>query len=170
MATLTWTKRDGTQFLIQVSDEDVEYLSQWNWHVTQSGYAARRTKGQPIVWMHRVVLERMGFPPGSYECADHINRDRLDNRRDNLRPATFALNAQNREHGRKGAPRVLPDPDPRPCAACGDLFIPRRKSANLAKAKFCSRDCQRGATFIHTSERQSERAKRRWALQGGDAL
>ena len=44
--------------------------------------------------MHRVILEQMGFK--DFTKSDHINRDRLDNRRCNLRPATHSQSACNR--------------------------------------------------------------------------
>lgn len=42
----------------------------------------------------------------------------------------------------RGRPRSLPDPEPRECEWCLEVFTPRRKSANLT-AQFCSRLCQR---------------------------
>ena len=44
--------------------------------------------------MHRVILERMGFK--NFARSDHINRNRLDNRRCNLRPETNHQNGCNR--------------------------------------------------------------------------
>lgn len=47
----------------------------------------------PRVWMHRVI---MGLTPGDGLEVDHINGDRLDNRRSNLRVVTRAQNQQNK--------------------------------------------------------------------------
>ena len=71
-----------------VDDEDYEFLMQWKWHYQNVGYAIRvdYTDGRQIVSMAREVLNRIGFE--DYDCADHVNRDRCDNRRLNLRPAT----------------------------------------------------------------------------------
>ena len=46
---------------------------------------------------HRVVAKRMGLEiPTGYDI-DHINRNRLDNRRENLRVVTRAINLRNNE-------------------------------------------------------------------------
>lgn len=50
--------------------------------------------------MHRFIL---GLPPGAGGEVDHINGDRLDNRRQNLRVVTRPQNAQNR---RKHKPTI----------------------------------------------------------------
>lgn len=67
-----------------VDDDEYDFLSQFNWHLTSHGYAARNltvSKGrQAKILMHRVVV---GSPPG--KTVDHINGDRLDNRKENLR-------------------------------------------------------------------------------------
>lgn len=77
-----------------VDDCDYDYLAGWKWHVV-AGYAARtiRKNGvyKGIILMHRVVAKS---PRGV--CTDHKNRNRLDNRRENLRHATHGVNMQNR--------------------------------------------------------------------------
>lgn len=81
-----------------VDDSDFEHLSQYRWRYSQ-GYALRNAtvNGKEItILMHRVILN---LQPG--QQADHINGDKLDNRRSNLRAATHADNLRNRPaHGR----------------------------------------------------------------------
>jgi hypothetical protein len=77
-----------------VDDEDFAFLNQWSWSQTSDGYAARYIwTGKPRklqrIWMHREILE---LADG---LCDHINRNKLDNRRANLRRATFRLNSLN---------------------------------------------------------------------------
>jgi len=87
-----------------VSDEDYEYLAQFNWHRMATGYAGStmgsdpRRKGESHPGpktMHRVVVGRIvGEIPKGYEI-DHANHDRLDNTRPNLRLCTRAQNMAN---------------------------------------------------------------------------
>ena len=97
-----------------VDDEDYEHLMQWKWHAAVRGrYAARDTRSfnrrrGSIVYMHDVVATRVGLSGK----IDHANRNTLDNRRHNLRPATGSQNGANRgpqannTSGYKGVVRV----------------------------------------------------------------
>ena len=79
-----------------VSDTDYTYLNQWKWHVIKRRnlwHAVRHGPTKPI-YMHRIILERMGFK--DFERTDHKNLNGLDNYRRNLRPATTQQNGQNR--------------------------------------------------------------------------
>lgn len=70
-----------------VDADDYEWLSIHKWHYTSAGYANSSKLG----YMHRFVL-------GLTESAlvvDHINGNKLDNRRANLRLATRAQNVMN---------------------------------------------------------------------------
>lgn len=74
----------------KVDSDMYDFLNQWNWRANAFGYAMRMI-GRTAIWMHRVVL---GCEPGSF--TDHVNRDRLDNRRENLRRATPSQNGANK--------------------------------------------------------------------------
>lgn len=73
-----------------VDDDDFEYLSQWKWHYTAQGYAARRSSDR-IILMHRQLISTADGMD-----TDHANGNKLDNRRSNLRPATRSQNLANR--------------------------------------------------------------------------
>lgn len=78
-------------YKIIVDECDREYLELRNWCVNKStGYAVGRINGRSAQ-LHRLIMDAK---PGQY--VDHINRDRLDNRRTNLRFSSQSLNAANR--------------------------------------------------------------------------
>ncbi len=78
-----------------VDDADVALVSAYRWFFLPSGYAhanpylGNYRKGS--VYMHRLILQ----PPDGMDT-DHRNRNRLDNRRGNLRVATRSQNLANK--------------------------------------------------------------------------
>lgn len=80
--------------IVDVSDADLA-LVRWSCHT--NGYAIRKTASRKNERMHRVVLERkLGRTLATDELTDHINGDRLDNRRSNLRATNDFGNMQSR--------------------------------------------------------------------------
>jgi hypothetical protein len=77
------------KFIALVDDGDFEWLNQWRWSFIGNGYAYRKVN-QKNIRMHKVIME---CPKNLF--IDHINGNRLDNRRENLRIATFQQNSQN---------------------------------------------------------------------------
>lgn len=74
----------------RVSIQDWKTVRDKPWCRHNRGYAINNERGL----LHRVVL---GLPKGDPRQADHIDRDRLNNTRSNLRIATPAQNSQNRD-------------------------------------------------------------------------
>jgi hypothetical protein len=75
-----------------VDDEDYEYLSRfrWFWGPTSTYATGYVTGDGRMSLMHKLVIN---VPAGYF--ADHINGDRLDNRRSNLRVVTGSQNNWN---------------------------------------------------------------------------
>jgi hypothetical protein len=71
-------------------DECDRHLLCWNWTIGRQGYYRARMAGVPAL-LHRVIA---GAAKG--QCVDHINGDRTDNRRENLRICSQSENRRNR--------------------------------------------------------------------------
>ncbi len=76
-----------------IDDDEFDTVSMFKWHLHPSGYARMgyRVEGRVIsASMHRFIMwEPLGMQ------VDHINRNKLDNRKENLRLATNGQNKQN---------------------------------------------------------------------------
>ena len=98
MAEIPLRRKDGSVRAVALVNEEDGHLAllRWSWHL---GYASRKN-GERRVYLHRVIA---GLAAGDSRQVDHINRNRLDNRRSNLRVApTKALQQQNHS-GHAGA-------------------------------------------------------------------
>ena len=73
--------------------EDIERISIHCWHVSGTGYAEAGFNKQTVL-MHRYILDY-----NEKFDVDHINRNKLDNRKSNLRIVTRQENAVNKEPG-----------------------------------------------------------------------
>ena len=83
-----------------VDDDDYERLNKYNWSYTNHGYAQRRKiidGKSSIIHMHREI---MGLTFNDGKFVDHINGDRLDNRKENLRLCTRTENNHNMKIGK----------------------------------------------------------------------
>lgn len=77
-----------------IDDEDFEFLSKWKWKLTKQGYAARNFEANGkwgTHWMHRIVI---GAKEGQF--VDHIDRNKLNNQKSNLRFASYRENMGNK--------------------------------------------------------------------------
>ena len=82
-------------FKAKVDDEDFEWLNKFYWLISTQGYPytnIKTEKGRKTILMHQMIAEMMGW-----NKADHINLDKLDNRKStNLRQCTTSQNGANR--------------------------------------------------------------------------
>ena len=80
----------GAGQFARVSAEDYPLVSQHSWHLNKAGYAITKVKGRHRA-MHRMVLGTQN----PYVFVDHVDKDRLNNARENLREMTPKENANN---------------------------------------------------------------------------
>ena len=91
------TGKHGKGKVTIVDDDTYQKYGHLAWHQSNWGYAMRRVgdKGKPkrSILLHRLVMDAK-----KGEVVDHCNRNRLDNRRSNLRITTPKQNARNRSN------------------------------------------------------------------------
>lgn len=111
----------------KVSVEDYELVARHSWHY-RNGYAIAEVHGQERR-MHRMIMDEHDIDI----VIDHRNRDRLDNRRENLRRFTKKQNANNTANNRRifafGEWKTVAEwaDDPRCCVSYDTLLGRLRK-------------------------------------------
>ena len=75
-----------------IDSDDFSLVSKYKWSLMSSGYVQARINGKVILLHSFLIGEKEGY------IIDHLNRNKLDNRRENLRFATYSQNAMN--HGK----------------------------------------------------------------------
>lgn len=86
--------KNGTSAI--VSPNDYEWLNQWRWTQNRSGYAVRKIPHSTEEGRHTTLaMHRLIMNAQKGEEVDHINRNRLDNRRENLRIVPHWVNMHN---------------------------------------------------------------------------
>lgn len=90
-----------------VDDEDFAYLSNWMWRRDRMGYAIRTTrikgtKRIKTIKMHRIINKT---PDGM--DTDHMDGNKLNNQKANLRSCTRSQNCQNARGRIKGTSKYM---------------------------------------------------------------
>lgn len=94
MAAIELKSRDKHKIYAYIDDEDVELVNSYTW-TWGSGYARTRVKQEDGSYLS-IQMHRLICPVSPDLVVDHIDHDRLNNRRSNLRPATILENNWNR--------------------------------------------------------------------------
>jgi len=93
-----------------VDDKDFGWLNQWKWYKSTNGYALRNIHKKIgfkqykniHIRMHRLIIDA---PKNKF--TDHINHNKLDNRRSNLRTVNKSQNEHNTDKRRNNTTGYL---------------------------------------------------------------
>lgn len=88
---MIYTIKNGKTCEIDV--EDHAKVLGYNWHVTEYGYVRGNKPGQPRIMMHRLLLPDVK----DTQEVDHIDGNRLNNQKSNLRACSKSNNQWNRK-------------------------------------------------------------------------
>lgn len=92
--TVTIQLTKGYTAIVDDCDAD---LAEFKWYYVR-GYALRG-RYPDHVWLHRIILQRMlNVTLRKEQLCDHVNGDKFDCRRNNLRIASHAENMRNQKH------------------------------------------------------------------------
>jgi len=85
--------KKNSEYISIIDIEDYEKVKKINWYLISSGYLATSNlpKIGKTVLLHYYLIE---YDKEKFEC-DHINRNKLDNRKENLRIVTRRQNSLN---------------------------------------------------------------------------
>ena len=86
-----------------IDEADLYIVKPYGWHVSKNGYVVRNNDKKTL---HSIIMQT---PKG--KVTDHINGDKLDNRRNNLRVVGYSENGYNKipAFGKSGEPFIAYD-------------------------------------------------------------
>lgn len=86
------TTKNGYKFLIDY--DDLPLVSKYSWGKTSGYLMAYDCKSEKNIYLHQLIMgTHIDKKPGY--VVDHINRQRSDNRKENLRIVTYQENLRN---------------------------------------------------------------------------
>ena len=77
---------------IEIDEDMYDIISKYNWSIDQRGYARTYMKGETIL-MHRMIMGVLN----EKKVVDHIDGNKLNNKRENLRVCSQLQNTMNRK-------------------------------------------------------------------------
>jgi len=100
----------GHPILYKIDKDDLEKVKSRNWFACSNYIGSNITIGgvRKILYLHNFIMNNIVFPGrGAKSSIDHINRDGLDNRKENLRLVTQTQ--QNLNQKKKKRTATLPE-------------------------------------------------------------
>lgn len=80
---------------ILIDESDFDKVKDYAWSTNATGYAYAYVKGSGRKNRKTITMHRLLMNPGKGLRVDHVNRNKLDNRRSNLRICTNSQNLGN---------------------------------------------------------------------------
>ena len=90
-----YTTNTNNKFYIDL--EDFDKIKDISWYEASNGYICHKEKNQKVIFMHRYIINAK-----ENKLVDHINHNKKDNRKINLRLVDYKQNALNRQKIPKG--------------------------------------------------------------------
>jgi hypothetical protein len=104
----------GHPLLFKIDKDDLEKVKSRNWFACSNYIGSNITIGgvRKILYLHNFIMDNIVFPGrGAKSSIDHINRDGLDNRKENLRLVTQTQQNLNQKKKKRTAnlPEGIPE-------------------------------------------------------------
>jgi len=100
----------GVEHKFVIDKDDYDKVSKYSWHITSNNYLSSsfiHEGKHKALYLHNLVMNRDAFNgKGQTESIDHINRNGLDNRKENLR--LISQSQQNINQAKKKRNVLLP--------------------------------------------------------------
>lgn len=101
---------NGEDIKFVIDKDEFDKIKDKSWHFTSNHYISHSLiyeNKQKQLYLHNVIMNRERFPEkGATETVDHINRNGLDNRKENLR--IISQTQQNLNQSKKKRSVILP--------------------------------------------------------------
>lgn len=84
---------DNVEF--EIDDEDFEKISKYKWYADKrkNGFIYIKSTDAKRIYLHKLIL---GIPKHSAFCVDHVDRNTCNNKKSNLRKASYTENCINK--------------------------------------------------------------------------
>ena len=84
-----------------IDNEDYEKIKDISWYEANNGYMSHKDTNKKLILLHRLIMNA----PNN-KVIDHINHNKKDNRKSNLRLVSQKENSRNRKNKPKGITKV----------------------------------------------------------------
>ena len=91
----------NTSKIFYIDKEDYDKIKDISWYEDYNGYICHKERNKKVILMHRLITKC----PNN-KIVDHINHNKKDNRKNNLRITDYSINGLNKEKLPKGICKI----------------------------------------------------------------